>query len=69
MEATVQAVNGQPTITVTKVDMGALPIPQSMKDQLKGLIPTDSLFQTNSGFYTQSVQIINEQLIISGVTQ
>lgn len=70
MEATVQAVNGQPTITVTDIDMGALPIPQSLKDQLKKLIPEDSLFQSpNSGFYTQSVQITNEQLVISGVTQ
>jgi len=68
MEATVQAVNGQPTITVTKVDMGHSDTAIDERSAQR-LIPTDSLFQSNSGFYTQRFQIINEQLIISGVTQ
>ncbi|MCX6004021.1 MAG: hypothetical protein NTX46_06440 [Chloroflexi bacterium] len=70
MEATVQIINGQPSITVTDVDMGALPIPQSLKDQLKGLIPEGGLIQVSDlGFNTQNVQIIDGQLVISGVTK
>lgn len=70
MEATVQIINGQPSISVTDVDMGALPIPQSLKDQLKGLIPEGGLIQVSDlGFNTQNVQIIDGQLVISGVTK
>jgi len=46
MSAVVNIVNGQPLIVVTNIDMGSLPIPQSMKDQLKGLIPADTLIKT-----------------------
>jgi len=33
MTATVQIVDGQPTVVVTNVDMGSLPIPQSVQEQ------------------------------------
>jgi hypothetical protein len=69
MVATVDIVNGQPTITVTNIDMGSLPFPQSLKDQLKSLIPQDALFQTNSSFQAQSIDISNGLLTIRGVTQ
>lgn len=70
MEATVETNNGQASIDVTNIDMGALPIPQSVKDQLKGLIPEDILTQgSDTGFYTQNVQIENGQVVITGVTQ
>jgi hypothetical protein len=60
----------QPVITDTDVNMGMLPIPQSMKDQLKSLIPENNLFQSpSSGFYTINIQIADGKLIISGVTQ
>jgi hypothetical protein len=70
MTATVQIVNGQPTVVVTDVDMGSLPIPQSMKDQLTGLISGASLFQeSTAAFVTQSVQIADSKIIISGITK
>jgi len=70
MEATVETNNGQASISVTNIDMGALPIPQSVKDQLKGLIPEDILMQgSDTAFYTQNVQIENGQVVITGVTQ
>ncbi len=69
MVATVDLVNGQPTITVTDIDMGSLPFPQSLKDQLKSLIPQDALFQTNSSFQAQSIDISNGLLTIKGVTK
>jgi hypothetical protein len=49
--------------------MGALPFPQSLKDQLKNLIPKDALFQTNSSFQPQSIIIANGLLTIQGVTK
>jgi hypothetical protein len=69
MVATVDIVNGQPTITVTNIDMGSLPFPQSLKDQLKSLIPQDALFQTNSSFQAQSINISDGLLTIQGITQ
>jgi len=70
MTATVQIVDGQPTVVVTDVDMGSLPIPQSMKDQLTGLISGASLFQeSTAAFVTQSVQIADSKIIISGITK
>jgi len=68
MSAVVNIVNGQPLIVVTNIDMGSLPIPQSMKDQLKGLIPADTLIKTGQmAFEVQNVQIDNGQMVISGV--
>jgi hypothetical protein len=70
MVATVETINGQPSIVVTDVDMGALPIPQSLKDQLKGLIPEGGLIQTSDlGLNAQNVQIVNGQLVFTGVTR
>ena len=70
MTAAVQIVDGQPTVVVTNVDMGSLPIPQSMKDQLTGLISGASLFQeSTAAFVTQSVQIADSKIIISGITK
>ena len=69
MTATVAPVNGQPVITVTDVNMGTLALPESLKDQLKSLIPQDALFQTNSSFQAQSIDISNGLLTIRGVTQ
>jgi hypothetical protein len=70
MTATVQIVDGQPTVVVTAVDMGSLPIPQSVKDQLTGLISGAGLFQeSTAAFVTQSVQITDGEIIISGITK
>lgn len=70
LEATVQIVDGQPTIDVSSVDMGALPIPQSLKDQLKDLIPSNGLINISSlGFDTQNIQIVDGQMVITGVTK
>ena len=70
MTATVQIVDGQPTVVVTNVDMGSLPIPQSVQDKLTGLISGASLFQeSTAAFITQNVQIINGEMIISGITK
>jgi hypothetical protein len=67
MSATVEIVNGQPTINVTGVDLGSLPFPQSLKDQLKNLIPQNALFQSDSSFTAQSVVIADGQMVITGV--
>ena len=70
MKAAVQIVDGQPTVVVTNVDMGSLPIPQSVQDKLTGLISGASLFQeSTAAFITQNVQIVNGEMIISGVTK
>lgn len=70
MTAAIQIINGQPTVVVTDVDMGSLPIPQSMQDQLTGLISGASLFQESTvAFVTQSVQITDGEIIISGITK
>ena len=70
MTATVQIVGGQPTVVVTNVDMGSLPIPQSVQDKLTGLISGASLFQeSTASFTTQNVQIVNGEMIISGITK
>jgi hypothetical protein len=67
MSATVDLVDGQPTITVTEIDMGSLPIPQSIKDQLRNLIPKDALFQTDASFQAQSIVIADHVLTITGI--
>ena len=70
MTATVQIANGQPTVVVTAIDMGSLPIPQAMKDKLTGLISGASLFQeSTAAFVTQNVQIADGEIIISGITK
>jgi hypothetical protein len=70
MTAAVQIVDGQPTVVVTNVDMGSLPIPQSVQDKLTGLISGASLFQeSTAAFITQNVQIISGEMIISGITK
>ena len=69
MTATVQIVDGQPTVVVTDVDMGSLPIPQSLKDKLTSLISGASLFQeSTAAFVTQNVRIADGEIIISGIT-
>jgi uncharacterized protein YpmS len=55
MTATVAPVNGQPVITVTDVNMGTLPLPESLKNQLKELIPENSLFQSSSSEFTHRI--------------
>ena len=70
MTAAIQIINGQPTVVVTDVDMGSLPIPQSMQDQLTGLISGASLFQeSTAAFIMQNVQITGGEIIISGITK
>jgi hypothetical protein len=70
MTATVQIVDGQPTVVVTNVDMGSLPIPQSVQDKLTGLISGANLFQeSTAAFITQNVQIAHGEIIISGITK
>jgi hypothetical protein len=70
MTATVQIVDGQPTVVVTNVDMGSLPIPQSVQDKLTGLISGANLFQeSTAAFITQNVQIADGEIIISGITK
>jgi len=70
MTATVQIVDDQPTVVVTNVDMGSLPIPQSVQDKLTGLISGANLFQeSTAAFITQNVQIADGEIIISGITK
>ena len=70
MEADIVSVNGTPTVQVQDVDFGSLPIPQSLKDQLKKLIPDNGLINISGlPFNVQNIQIQNGQLVMSGVTK
>lgn len=70
MEATVETVDGQTSIVVKDVDMGALPIPQSLKDQLAGLIPENGIINISDlPFDISSVKIVNGQMVVDGYTQ
>ena len=66
----VQTVNGTPMISVKDIDFGALPIPQSVKDQLSGLIPNGGQIDMgNIPVDITNIQIINGQIVMNGVTK
>jgi len=70
MEATIEEVNGQPSIVVSDVDMGSLPIPQTLKDQLSDLIPEDGIIALSDlPFDISKIQIVDGQIYIDGVKQ
>ena len=70
MEATIEEVNGEAVVSVQNVDMGSLPIPQTLKDQLSGLIPEDGIIKLSDlPFDISKIQIVNGQIIIDGVKQ
>lgn len=70
MEATIENVNGTPSIVVSQVDMGSLPIPQTLKDQLSGLIPADGIIPVSDiPIDISKIQIVNGQIVIDGVKQ
>jgi hypothetical protein len=62
--------NGTPKVLVTDVDMGKLPIPSALKDQLRKLVPEDIIIQTaGTSFETSSVEIHDGEMVLSGVTK
>lgn len=70
MEIAVQTINGTPKIVVDNVDMGKLPIPQSIKDQLAGMIPNGGAIDLgNLPLDITGIQIIDGQLVLNGVKQ
>jgi hypothetical protein len=70
MEAEITSVNGTPSVVVQDVDFGSLPIPQSLKDQLKKLIPEGGILKVSDlPFNVQDIQIENGQLVMKGVTK
>jgi len=70
IEASVEIVNGNPSIVVQDVDVGKLPIPQNLQDQLEDLIPKEGVIQLSDlPFNTQNIQIVNGELIIEGATK
>ncbi len=70
LEATIENVNGTAKLVVQDVDMGSLPIPDSLKDQLKDLIPEDSLIQSSGlPISMRDIEIIDGQIVIKGVRQ
>ncbi|MDD5190940.1 MAG: hypothetical protein PHE50_07860 [Dehalococcoidales bacterium] len=70
MEAEVKEVDGKASILVDDVDFGSLPIPQSLKDQLKGMIPANGVIALEDlPFDISSIQIVDGQMVIAGVKQ
>lgn len=68
MEAKLEVVDGQPALVVQNLDLGKLPLPQSVKDQITGLIPNDGKISLSSlPFDINNIQVVNGQIVISGV--
>jgi len=70
MEATIEEVDGEAVVSVQNVDMGSLPIPQTLKDQLSDLIPEDGIIKLSDlPVDISKIQIVNGQIVIDGVKQ
>ncbi len=70
MEVAVQTVNGTPAIVVDNIDMGKLPIPDAIKNQITGMIPNNGVISLgNLPVDVTGIQIVNGQLIMNGVTK
>ena len=70
MEMTVETVNGTPSIVLKDIDMGMLPIPQALKDQLTGLIPQGGVIGLGDlPVDITGIQIIDGQLVMAGITK
>ena len=69
MEAVIENVDGKPSIVVTNIDMGSLPIPQALKDQLKNLIPEGGVINlADLPFDVSSIKIVDGKMVVNGVT-
>lgn len=70
MEIAVQTINGTPKMVVDNIDMGKLPIPQSLKDQLTAIIPNGGNIDLgNLPLDITGIQIVDGQLVMDGVTK
>ena len=70
MELKVETVNGTPSIVVKDIDMGMLPIPQALKDQLTSLIPGGGIVGIpDLPINMTGIQIIDGQLVVTGITK
>lgn len=70
MEASVETVNGEPVLRVNNVEIGKLPIPQSLKDQLSKLIPENGIIKLSDlQLGNQNITIVDGKIVITGVTQ
>lgn len=70
MELKVETVNGTPSLVVKDIDMGMLPIPQALKDQLTNLIPQGGVIGlADLPVDITGIQIIDGQLVMAGITR
>lgn len=68
MELKIETVNGTPSLVVKDIDMGMLPIPQALKDQLFNLIPQGGVIGLgNLPVDITGIQIIDGQLVMAGI--
>lgn len=70
MELVIETVNGTPSLVVKDIDMGMVPIPQALKDQLTNLIPANGVIGIGDlPVNITGIQIIDGQLVMTGVTK
>lgn len=70
MELNIVTVNGTPSLVVKDIDMGMLPIPQALKDQLTNLIPKGGVIGLSDlPVDITGIQIIDGQLVMAGITR
>lgn len=68
MEATIETENGEPVIVLQNLDLGKLPVPQSVKDQIRNIIPDNGKISlSNLPADINNVQVVNGEIVISGV--
>lgn len=69
MEATVTVEAGKPKLAVQKVDLGLLPLPAAIKDQIAGLVQDmfRQVVQVNPNVEVQKVTIADGRLVMEGV--
>ncbi|MBI2853784.1 MAG: hypothetical protein HYX87_02550 [Chloroflexi bacterium] len=68
VKAKVEVVDGQTKVVVESLEMGKMPIPQSVKDSITSLIPNGGTVNiTDLPINIQDVQIIDGQIVLKGV--
>jgi len=64
--------NGKPTYTIISSSIGPFPLPESVTDQLSGMIENafaDELLSLSNNYYIENIEIRNGLMTIKGYTQ
>jgi len=68
--AKIEVSNGQAYVVVQDLDMGKVPLPQSVKDQLTGMIPDDGKISLSDvPLDIQGITVQDGQVVVQGVTK